>query len=43
MKLSRIASVVLCATLAAAVGCEKDPAEGTGIHTKPVDGDGDGK
>ncbi len=43
MKLSRIASVVLCVALAAAVGCEKDPAEGTGIHTKPVDGDGDGK
>ena len=43
MKLSRIACVVLCVTLAAAVGCEKDPAEGTGIHVKPVDGDGDGK
>lgn len=43
MKLSRIACVVLCVTLAAAAGCEKDPAEGTGIHVKPVDGDGDGK
>ena len=30
----------LCAALLFAVGCEKDPAEGTGIHTKPVDDKG---
>ena len=40
MKFTRIAMAALCAALLVAVGCEKDPAEGTGIHTKPVDGGG---
>ena len=40
MKFTRIALAALCSALLVAVGCEKDPAEGTGIHTKPVDGDG---
>ena len=43
MKFTRIALAAFCTALLVAVGCEKDPAEGTGIHTKPVDGDGDGK
>ena len=41
MKFTRIAMAALCAALLVAVGCKKDPAEGTGIHTKPVDGGGD--
>ena len=41
MKFTRIAMAALCAALLVTVGCEKDPAEGTGIHTKPVDGGGD--
>ena len=41
MKFTRIAMAALCAALLVAVGCEKDPAEGTGIHTKPVDGGGE--
>ena len=41
MKFTRIAMAALCAALLVAVGCEKDPAEGTGIHTKPVEGGGD--
>ena len=40
MKFTRIAMAALCAALLVAVGCEKDPAEGTGIHTKPVDDGG---
>ena len=40
MKFTRIAMAALSAALLVAVGCEKDPAEGTGIHTKPVDGGG---
>ena len=41
MKVTRIALAVLGVSLLAFAGCEKDPAEGSGIHTKPVDGDGD--
>ena len=41
MKYSRIALAALSIALSLAVGCEKDPAAGTGIQTKPVDGGGD--
>ncbi|MBO6062489.1 MAG: family 43 glycosylhydrolase, partial [Bacteroidales bacterium] len=41
MKFTRIAMAALCAALLVTVGCEKDPAEGTGIHTKPSGGGGD--
>ena len=42
MKWTRIAMAALCAALLVATGCEKDPAEGTGIKTDPGAGSGSG-